>query len=298
MINRGSRLLMSLVIIALLVGAWVAVPRGVVSRTQAAAPIADLDEISRLVQYVNSHVTGLSKNEASQLILQLEEAQRRYLPSLESRYYAQEDLGAVFFESYVAGVDPNHMDLIAEGELKELLWATHAGGFKVETAEGTFYPVIDYSRYEKYTLLVTDDIAEYIRIMAREITQPAAKDAALLIGWDEILSRALQQERFITKYPHSPRIKEVKELYARYVYLVLYGTDNTPLFTHAAGSRNNRAGLAPAAKLVYSRVGQVHTGSELARSLGEWMERVKADDFLLTPQVEAQRELLRSRLTD
>ena len=204
MINRGSRLLMSLVIIALLVGAWVAVPRGVVSRTLAAAPIADLDEISRLVQYVNSHVTGLSKNEASQLILQLEEAQRRYLPSLESRYYAQEDLGAVFFESYVAGVDPNHMDLIAEGELKELLWATHAGGFKVETAEGTFYPVIDYSRYEKYTLLVTDDIAEYIRIMAREITQPAAKDAALLIGWDEILSRALQQERFITKYPHSP----------------------------------------------------------------------------------------------
>jgi len=52
-----------------------------------------------------------------------------------------------------------------------------------------FFPVIDYEVYKKYSEYVTEDVKEYINIMAEESNNPPAKDAALVVGWDEVLKR-------------------------------------------------------------------------------------------------------------
>jgi len=48
---------------------------------------------------------------------------------------------------------------------------------------------------KKYSEYVTEDVKEYINIMAEESNNPPAKDAALVVGWDEVLKRALNQEK-------------------------------------------------------------------------------------------------------
>ena len=46
--------------------------------------------------------------------------------------------------------------------------------------------------------------------MVRESSNPPAKDAALIIGWDELIERALFQEKFLLDFPYSIRVPEVK----------------------------------------------------------------------------------------
>ncbi|TEB15874.1 hypothetical protein Psfp_01817 [Pelotomaculum sp. FP] len=94
------------------------------------------------------------------------------------------------------------------------------------------FPIIDYSFYKKFSAFVTPDLKDYIDIMAEESDQVPAKDAALVIGWDEVLRRALNQEEFINAYKDSMKVDEVRELYKKYLTFTLYGLNNTPLFSY------------------------------------------------------------------
>jgi len=68
--------------------------------------------------------------------------------------------------------------------------------------------------------------------MAEESNNPPAKDAALVVGWDEVLKRALNQEKFIKRYEDSAKVGKVKELYRKYLTFTLFGLNNTPLFEY------------------------------------------------------------------
>src|SRR5690554_6132018 len=92
--------------------------------------------------------------------------------------------------------DINEINKILDQELKELLIETRNSGYKVETAEGMFFPIIDYQFYKQFTSYLSNDMENYIKIMSVESKEVPAKDAALVIGWDEILNRALSQEEF------------------------------------------------------------------------------------------------------
>jgi len=70
---------------------------------------------------------------------------------------------------------------IEDEKVRELLSKTKNSGYRVETAEGMFFPVIDYEVYKKYSEYVTEDVKEYINIMAEESNNPPAKDAALVV---------------------------------------------------------------------------------------------------------------------
>lgn len=86
-------------------------------------------------------------------------------------------------------VDPADINRLEDASLKSLLLATLDNGFKIETAEGSFFPVIDYGYYQKYQSAVTADCVAYLEIMRLESERMPAKDAALMIGWEEILAR-------------------------------------------------------------------------------------------------------------
>ncbi|AIQ66872.1 hypothetical protein PGRAT_03845 [Paenibacillus graminis] len=100
----------------------------------------------------------------------------------------------------------------------------------METAEGSFFPVIDYAAYRKYRVYVSADIRDYISIMGTETDLPSSKDNGLVISWGDVAARALAQEEYIQSYPKSNRISAVKALYSTYVINTFYGQNNTPLF--------------------------------------------------------------------
>jgi hypothetical protein len=114
---------------------------------------------------------------------------------------------------YKPGFDIGKADEIEDEELRTLLIEARDSGYKVETAEGMFFPVVNYEFHKKYGTYVTPDIKEYIDLMAVESGNMPAKDAAIVISWEEVLKRALEQEKFILENESSIRRQEVKELY-------------------------------------------------------------------------------------
>lgn len=198
---------------------------------QAALPLlADSGKLPQAIKYLNSNIYAVSPYQATVLTLKLENLNKAALPAWESRFSSsavQRKLASV----YKAGTS---MAKLAESTgdlaLRSLLRSAGEGGYKLETAEGTFFPVIDYAAYRKYKLYVTSDIRDYITIMATESDLPSSKDNGLVIGWSEVAARTLNQEQFIENHPKSNRIAAVKMLYSMYVLDTFYGQNNTPLF--------------------------------------------------------------------
>jgi len=229
--------------------------------------------------FIDEHIAGLSEADASKLVNGLEQIQQKELPLLESAYFEdaiQEKLNGAY-STIVAGNEPQ------DQELKALLARTKNGGYKIETAEGTYFPIIDYSFYKKYRDYVAPDLKAYIDIMAVESEQVPAKDAALVITWDEVVQRALKQEQFINTYKDSSKAAAISELYEKYVLFTLYGLNNTPLFDY------NSKTIKPDAREAYAKAIADTGSSEYLKMLREYMDVLNNNGYKLTDEVAAYR---------
>jgi hypothetical protein len=157
-------------------------------------------EPGKLLDYISKNISGLSKETASKMVLKLEEIQKAYLAELEEKFYSDEigdKMADVFLKDFSL---MNRPDQIEDADVKALISEAIGGGYKIDTAEGMFFPILDYERYKDFVSYVEDDIAAYIDIMATESGKMPAKDAALVIGWDDVAERGrliMPRERII-----------------------------------------------------------------------------------------------------
>lgn len=82
---------------------------------------------------------------------------------------------------------------------------------------------------------VTPDYNSYIEQLAKESEGLYAADAGIIISWKELGDRTIFWENFIKKYPQSPLLPRVKEIYDNYITDYLFGMDNTPTYEHSDG---------------------------------------------------------------
>lgn len=168
-------------------------------------------------------------------------------------------------------------------EVRDLLAEAKNNGFKIETAEDMYFPVLDYSLYRKYRPAVTQDFAAYIDIMATESEQAPAKDAALRINWEEVIQRALKQEAFIKMYSTSTKLEEVRQQLKQYVTFALYGSNNTPLFSYDTKQ------MVPAAKQVYMAANFDVSNGSFSKIMNEYLGVLQKNNYKLTGEVQAYR---------
>ena len=171
--------------------------------------------------------------------------------------------------------------MLDDQKLKELLLETRSSVYKIETAEGMFFPIIDYQFYKKYSSYLTTDMWDYIRIMSVESNQVPAKDAALVIDWNEVVNRALSQEEFIVQYPGSTKISDIKDLYKKYLTFIFYGLNNSPLFSYDSKI------MATEARNIYLEVvnRNRYKNSVLLEYLKEYLKLLERNNYKLTDEV-------------
>ncbi|MFK4304646.1 hypothetical protein ABH892_004812 [Paenibacillus sp. RC254] len=205
--------------------------------------------------YLQKHIQSIPASQATIMTLHLENAQTKQLDSYSQALYpasVQTKINTIYKpgDSFT-----NVISRTKDTNLKKLLTQTRDAGYKLETAEGMYYPVINYEKYKVFGKHTTADIRSYIDIMAVESGQAATKDAALHIGYQQLSGRVLAQEDFLNKYPHSNRTLAVKELHDLYYFYTFYGTNNTPLFDYDTKK------ILPNAKKGYQLVIQRNSGS-------------------------------------
>ena len=236
--------------------------------------------VEEVATFVKNNIISVSKEDASKMVNDFEKIQKKNLPQFESMFN-KDDIQNKINNEYKSITEQSD---IKDTELKELLTKTKNSGYKVETAEGSFFPIIDYGFYKIYSAYVTSDMRDYIDIMAVESDKVPAKDAALVIGWDEVLKRALSQEKFLSTHKDSIKVNEIKQLYDKYFTFTLYGTDNTPLFSY------NSKTLDPKAQIIYLNAVENAGNSEFLKALGEYLDVIKNNNYKLTNEVEKYRE--------
>lgn len=237
-----------------------------------------------IIKFAEKNIALASREDASIIIARLEESQKAALPKLDGKIsYStsfQEKIGRVYNQDFSL----SRIDSINDSDLKALLAEVKDGGYKIDTAEGMFFPVIDYSLYKKFSPNVTPDIKEYIEIMAVESDQPPARDAALVIGWAEVVRRAVSQESFINTYKDSSRLGSVKQLFNKYVDFSFYGTNNKPLFSY------NTRQLAPGVREAYAGAAGNSENSKYSKALKDYLGVVEKSGNKLTDEVDSYRK--------
>lgn len=207
-----------------------------------------------------NNIDEFSLHQATIATLHLENAQKAYLPTAQQRMETaaiQKDINKV----YEPGMTMNTVrSKVTSSKTKIVLQDLNSIGYKLETSEGMFYPVMDYKSYKVFKPYVKPDIQAYIDLMATESQQPATADAALQIGWDEVLERTLAREAFLTKYKGSNRTAAVKEAFILARMYTFYGTNNTPLFDYDSMNINSEA------KVAYEKALADKTSSEIKAS--------------------------------
>lgn len=239
-------------------------------------------DIREYISFADENIEFLSEENAAKLIIQMEELQKEYLDELENEYYCMDQ--SILFQLYepeynLANLVPENVE---DEEVKRILKETYELGYKVDTSEGIFFPIIDYSFYEKYSQYLTEDMKDYIGIMAVESDKMPAKDAGLVISWEEVLERAFNQESFLEKHKDSVKYEDIKNLYNKYVSFIVYGIDNTPLFKHVENIMNDEA------KIAYQN--SIDKDSNLSRILKEYYEVIEREGFKLTDNVKKFRD--------
>lgn len=240
----------------------------------------------KLFDFIRENVSGLSKEAVSQMVLKLEEVQKAYIAGLEERFISEgmeAKMAEVFLKDFSL---MNKPERINDGEVKELITEAIDNGYRIDTAEGMFFPVIDYGAYRDFAEYTEDDIAEYIGIMAQHSGKLPAKDAALVIGWDEVVERALAQESFLSAFPQSERADAVKSLFKNYITYTLFGLNNTPLFDYRTKKMDEEA-VKAYIDAVSSKGGK--EGSAYLEQLGEFMELLDKNGYKLMQEADEYR---------
>ncbi len=239
--------------------------------------------VIEVIEYLDQFINTVSKEKASRLVLGLEQVQQDNLSEWQERY---EDtlLQMKIARIYQSKWSQKEIKGITDEEIKRVLLETVENGFKVETAEGFFFPVIDYTFYRKYHSVITPDLVAYFELMATESERTPVKDAALMIGWDEILDRAEQQEEFIREYSSSTQAGAVRQLLKRYVTFALYGCNNTHLFSY------DTKRMRPEAKQAYEEHVREGKKGRFSALIKEYLNVLEANAYSLTADVEAFRK--------
>ncbi len=236
-----------------------------------------------VMAFIAANIASVSENNASTMLLKLEESQKNSLSGLEGKFNdeaVQKNIGSLWKKDF----DIDAAIKTADAKAGELLKKARNGGYKVETAEGMYFPIIDYSAYRPFSRYVTQDFKEYIGLMAVESDKVPAKDAALVISRDEVLQRALNQERFIAEFTESRKLDDVKQLYSKYVTFALYGLNNTPAFSY------DTKVLDPEMKAAYEKFTASAGDSRLGKSIKDFMSILEKSGYKQTDKSDAFRK--------
>lgn len=236
-----------------------------------------------IINFINENIDFVSPQNASKMIIALEQNQQLQLPSMQEKFSDNNALQQNLAKDYRGSLTDSYINGVQDEAQKELLAATKANGFLIETAEGFYFPVIDYSCYKKYRSAVTPDLAAYIDIMAVESAKTPVKDAGLMIGWEEVLKRAVSQEQFLKEYNNSAKTEDIESLLKSYLVFALYGTNNTPLFSYEEQQ------MVPAAKKAYLEAAFTNNGG-FSKIMTEYLVVVKKNNYQLTKEVDDYRK--------
>jgi hypothetical protein len=189
--------------------------------------------LGKAASFIDSNIANLSEEAGSRLILAYEDFLLRFLNNNEVEEHQ-------FF-----------------GE--ELFIYT-------EYTEDSALKVVDYeSIINKYAAQISSELIELLSIKTSETKEPAVIDATLQLTYEGLLQRALRTENLLAEHSNEDVLKaSALEYYKNYLFLLLAGSDSSPVFDYDTGA------FSPVAREAYENFIIEHPETVLANILTEY----------------------------
>jgi len=217
---------------------------------------------NELYASLEKSIEGLQPAQADELIRSMEAYYDKNLPEAEEAIQqsdVQQQLSQLNWP-----ISEEQIQTIKDDDIRKLVEQTVAGGYKLETAEGMYFPIVDYGKLLSFGDKVSISMKAYLDLMATESDAPTAKDAGLVVAWDELASRTLAAESYIVTFPDTAERAKVEDRYLNYLNIYLVGLNNTPIFDYGTFA------VLPDVKKQYEQMVASHGGTitgQLAKEL-------------------------------
>lgn len=194
------------------------------------------NEPDEIVSFIDKEIGKLTNIEGDQMVTQLEGSLENSLDSLADNIIKLDledeliNLGGsdLFFPE-------DKVKDIKNDELRKEVEKALRSKYKLINLEGSFYPIIDYEKLQKYNSNISPELKDYLTIKAMDSNEPVAIDGGLYISFDELAGRILKIEDYLQKYSGGQRQEEMLMNYRDRLYKYLLGMDNSPISDYDTG---------------------------------------------------------------
>lgn len=243
-----------------------------------------------LIEWIDQNIEKLSVESADELVETLSYSLELHKPIYEeelnqSNY--QEEL--LLIDGLSENFGESKLDQIENQELRKLVDYLYKNNYRLVNLEGAFYPIIDYEKLEAYAPYLTDEFQEYLAIKSMETKNRSMTDAALMIDFEDLAKRILQEEDYLKMTSVNERKEDILEDYEYKINAYLKGLPNTSI-SEESGNRVKDEVLAS-----YKEV--ANQDYEISRVVADYLERIEAnnqkiDDGLLTEAEDLIKDLM------
>ena len=167
---------------------------------------------------------------------------------------------------------------IKDAKTCQALQKIYRNGYIVESGEAGNYLDLDFRLIvHSFSNTISDEIKEYLLILAAEAENHAYDDGGLVIEVQDLANRLGRIERFRTLYPKSPLNRKLDVYDKIYLRLYLAGALNTPVL-HAEGMNQETWDS-------YEDYTSRYDSTRLTSLLKEYMALLERNKKRMTPQI-------------
>ncbi|TJX15367.1 hypothetical protein E9840_02910 [Tissierella creatinini] len=180
------------------------------------------------ISYVDDNIKKLGQIEADTMIDELEKKLEANKEALMNRIFATDKDNELMD---IAGGEKyfpeDKISRIKNDDLKEEVQKAYDNMYKLVNLEGEFYPIVDYSKLTKYSDTISDELKEYLEIMALDSDNLPFADGGITITFEELADRIIKTESHLNKYIAGKRNEELRSLYSMKLVAYMKGLPNT-----------------------------------------------------------------------
>lgn len=148
----------------------------------------------------------------------------------------------------------------------------YAKGYGLFSAEGAFYPVVDYQiLMEQYSSRFSEESMTLLEILMDSTIEPTTVEEYLSVSPQVLRDRAIETERYLMDYPEAPAV--YKELIKRQLQTCLWKLSSPSIFD---GMLDENFKVSESLATVYDEIvtgGETPVVTEVVLSITTWIEQ-------------------------
>lgn len=238
--------------------------------------ISENKEPYQVIEFIDKNIEKVSQKESVEMLEDFERLQESYI-DLYTDELRKENRQNLLSQTYSnSEIDPNK---IKDEELKELVSKIVKGRYKLVKKEDSYCPVINYVSFKDYEKFLSDELKEYLNIKIIESEAPAILDGKIAITWDELGSRLIRIEKYLTKYEEGIKDEEVTRLYSEYLLMYISGSKNTPIYN----DENKK--ISKEILDAYRKMASNNKKTITGEIIGEYSQLIENNDYLIDDMI-------------